>query len=215
MAAEALPESPDGVAVDGSGGCSDLDARVEMLRESNERLRRSNQRLLVERRRLARLALLDGLTGLPNRRMFDEALDRALVRSRWSGATIGVLLVDLDGFKAINDTMGHPRADLALTGFARRLGATVRANDLAARLGGDEFAIVARTIGHPSELEVVARRVLVAARAPSPPLPGLSASIGAVECGAGSDRGAVLRAADDLLYEAKRAGGDRFVTGRV
>ncbi|MFN7134383.1 MAG: GGDEF domain-containing protein, partial [Myxococcales bacterium] len=93
-------------------------------------------------RRLAELSLTDGLTGLKNRRAFDEQLRRELERARRSGAPFAVVLVDLDHFKALNDRYGHPAGDRALQAAASLLGRAVRSQDSVYRVGGEEFAIL-------------------------------------------------------------------------
>ena len=97
--------------------------------------------------RLAHLALHDPLTGLPNRRALSEALERAIARAQRTGLPLAVLALDLDGFKAINDGLGHPAGDATLLEIADRLRCTIRRSDLVARLGGDEFAVIATEAG--------------------------------------------------------------------
>jgi len=92
---------------------------------------------------IRRLALEDSLTGLANRNWFQEQLGGALKRSARSGKPVGVIMLDLDRFKAVNDLIGHPGGDKVLQAVANRLKASVRQTDTVARLGGDEFAIVA------------------------------------------------------------------------
>ncbi|WP_231376220.1 sensor domain-containing diguanylate cyclase, partial [Magnetospirillum fulvum] len=101
---------------------------------------------ITERKRqedkILREAKHDALTGLPNRRMFEETLDAVLTEAEIEASRVAVLLVDLDGFKAINDTRGHDAGDALLCEMARRMAAAVRVGDMVARLGGDEFVIV-------------------------------------------------------------------------
>ncbi len=103
---------------------------------------RASRRLRAQAAENARLALLDPLTGLPNRRLFNDRLDRAAAVSARSGLRLGVLLLDVDRFKDVNDTLGHPRGDALLVEVAERLRRTIREADTVARLGGDEFAIL-------------------------------------------------------------------------
>lgn len=107
----------------------------------------------------ARLALLDPLTGLPNRRLLAERIDRAAIAAARSGQPMGLLLLDVDGFKEINDTLGHNRGDTLLVEIAARLSTVVRDADTVARLGGDEFAILAPTIASLLDADRLARRV--------------------------------------------------------
>jgi diguanylate cyclase (GGDEF)-like protein len=107
----------------------------------------------------ARLALLDPLTGLPNRRLLNERLERASAASARTGDSVGLILLDIDRFKEVNDTLGHPRGDALLVEVARRLKEVVRDTDTVARLGGDEFAVLLPTTGGVAESAVIADRV--------------------------------------------------------
>ena len=148
------------------------------------------------------LALHDALTGLANRRAFERTLAKELRREDPDTA---VLLLDLDGFKAINDTWGHDVGDEVLRAVAQRMTETVRSTDVVARLGGDEFAVVARPT---QQAELLSQRLRMAI---SRPLqvggvllhPGVS--VGWSPVAAGTTREDVLREADRLLYDEKRA----------
>ena len=107
----------------------------------------------------ARLALLDPLTGLPNRRLLAERLERASTASARSGDSVGLILLDIDRFKEVNDTLGHPRGDALLVEVARRLKEVVRETDTVARLGGDEFAVLLPATGGIEETAMIAGRV--------------------------------------------------------
>ena len=107
----------------------------------------------------ARLALLDPLTGLPNRRLLNERLERAAAASARTGDSVGLILLDIDRFKEVNDTLGHPRGDALLVEVARRLKEVVRDTDTVARLGGDEFAVLLPTTGGVAESAMIAGRV--------------------------------------------------------
>jgi diguanylate cyclase (GGDEF)-like protein len=107
----------------------------------------------------ARLALLDPLTGLPNRRLLAERLERASAASARSGDSVGLILLDIDRFKEVNDTLGHPRGDALLVEVARRLKDVVRETDTVARLGGDEFAVLLPATGGIEETAMIAGRV--------------------------------------------------------
>src|SRR4030081_173777 len=125
---------------------------------------------VTERRRLeeelAHQAFRDSLTGLANRALFQDRLTQALARRARSREPVGVLMLDLDGFKAINDTMGHDAGDEVLVEVAARLGACVRPGDTVARRGGDEFTILLENMGDPSVIELVAARVAEHLRKP-------------------------------------------------
>lgn len=107
----------------------------------------------------ARLALLDSLTGLPNRRMLADRLERVIADSRADGTTVGLALLDVDRFKDINDSLGHDRGDELLEQVAGRLRGALRENDVVARLGGDEFALLLPDIRSVADAEAAARRV--------------------------------------------------------
>lgn len=167
-------------------------------------------------------AQTDGLTGIANRRAFDEALERAVRRSRRTNEPLSLLLLDLDHFKSLNDTAGHQAGDLVLRHFARVLAQEARRpDDLAARYGGEEFALILPSTDQAGALEVAKRLRdnLAAAKLPHPNgIEGrVTVSIGAVTAvsEAGRDVGSLLSTADARLYEAKKAGRDRAIAGTV
>ena len=169
-------------------------------------------RLEHSRRELERLARVDALTGLANRREFDERLGLALKRLQRPHAPLAVLLLDIDHFKSINDTHGHAVGDVVLRAFAERLRGSVRETDLVARPGGDEFAILIEDAS-PGSAEAVAGKVIDAARAPVPIDGGeipISTSIGIAYAHGPVDAGALLKQADAALYAAKGAGRGRY-----
>jgi diguanylate cyclase (GGDEF)-like protein/PAS domain S-box-containing protein len=172
----------------------------------------------VTSRKLAELELTaaarrDPLTGLLNRTALLEGLGSALDRSRRSGRAGAVLFCDLDGFKGVNDSLGHEDGDLVLMAVAERLGAQVRTVDTAARIGGDEFVVVVEEVDRDDLLQLVARieqalAVPVTLRGRS--LPPLTISIGIATLAPDSpDVETVLRQADEAMYAAKRAGRNR------
>ncbi|HYH25387.1 MAG TPA: EAL domain-containing protein [Blastococcus sp.] len=167
----------------------------------------------VNQRELERLAYTDYLTGLPNRARFMAALDAARVRAG-QGEPSSVLLIDLDGFKAVNDVAGHDAGDQLLVQVADQLRRGARAQDLVARLGGDEFALLVP--GGPDEATGLAERLVVALdrsyRAPSPgdhgagPVFTVSGSIGVAGLDGAADVSDTVRQADLALRAAKAAG---------
>jgi len=166
-------------------------------------------------RMLGAQARRDPLTGLLNRAGFDEAIDHELAAASRYGAP-ALLLVDLDGFKSVNDTAGHLAGDRILVGVARLLEQTARAGDFVARLGGDEFAVVLpRT--ELAKAELVGRRLVEAAARDrrlswSDGRVGLSVGVGGCDDGADAQPATaeqLVAAADTAMYRAKRAGGDR------
>jgi diguanylate cyclase len=107
----------------------------------------------------ARLALLDSLTGLPNRRMLADRLERAITEAELAGSIVGLALLDVDRFKDINDSLGHDRGDELLQQVAARLRGALREDDVVARLGGDEFAILLPDVRSVADADAAARRV--------------------------------------------------------
>ena len=171
-----------------------------------------------ERKRLQddmrRRAMHDPLTGLPNRAMFMESLERAAHKARRRFARFSVLFIDLDHFKEVNDTMGHPAGDALLQEVARRLIAAVRSSDMVARLAGDEFVVLVEEHGGPEEVMIVAQKALVALRAPIVidwREASVSASIGIASFPEdGADIPELVRNADAAMYQAKELGRNSF-----
>jgi two-component system cell cycle response regulator len=162
-------------------------------------------------------ASADGLTGLSNRRVFEEALSAELHRSRRRGYEMGLLMIDLDHFKTINDRFGHAAGDEVLRETAARLAAAAREEDTVARYGGEEFVVMLPELGH-DDLGRVAERFRRAFADRPFDLHGgervVTASVGAVAFpGSGDDAAVLVEAADAALYAAKRAGRDRIVVG--
>jgi len=165
-------------------------------------------RLKLAKQRLAMLAESDVLTGLANRKKFGDALAAALGRAERYGGMVGVLYIDVDHFKPINDAHGHATGDAVLCEFARRLRDCVRETDLAARIGGDEFAVLVENAESVRALGAIAAKLLDA-------LDGdfvvedvalkVDASIG-IGFARSGDAKLVLRMADKGLYDAKTAG---------
>jgi diguanylate cyclase (GGDEF)-like protein len=169
--------------------------------------------LLVLRRQqrtLRRAARLDHLTGLGNRKALEEALEEALIGARSTGESVAVLMLDLDGFKQVNDTLGHDKGDLVLQEIARRLHANVFEYDTPARLGGDEFAVVLRHLREAEDVAAVGHRLRDALTQPididgTPRFVG--ASVGAAtHPDHGRSAEELLRGADAAMYRAKRDG---------
>jgi diguanylate cyclase (GGDEF)-like protein/PAS domain S-box-containing protein len=160
------------------------------------------------------LAHHDTVTGLPNRVLLADRLEQALVRARRDGISVAVLFLDLDGFKAINDTAGHHVGDRLLAEVANRLQATVRERDTVARLGGDEFAIILEGAKSMSAVGGIARKLLYALAAPVNIDGGdlyVTTSIGISRFGRdGEDVHSLLRKADSAMYRAKEAGKNTF-----
>jgi diguanylate cyclase (GGDEF)-like protein len=171
--------------------------------------------IAIERQRameqLVHDARHDGLTGLPNRTSIVERLDTALAGAQ-PDEECAVLFIDLDGLKALNDTLGHDRADEVLREIGLRLSASVRADDFAGRFGGDEFIVVAKGASHAQAAELGTRLLEAISR----PIEGVkstvvTASVGiAMIRGSGMDAREAIREADSAMYAAKRAGRDGY-----
>jgi diguanylate cyclase (GGDEF)-like protein len=164
---------------------------------------------------LEELAYHDGLTALPNRRSFRDALQRLTEPPQRPGSGFFLLLIDLDHFKQINDTHGHATGDAVLVAVAGCLQAALREGDRVARLGGDEFAVLLPGTTDPAGAERVARRIfdglaaMLTKHPALPPTPGISIGAAAFPADA-TDPDALYHAADLALYRAKNAGRNRF-----
>jgi two-component system, cell cycle response regulator len=181
-------------------GSVDADLLVRSIRHATERKRAENRR--------ARHALHDGLTGVPNRELFLDRLNHALARARRTHLPPAVFFVDLDGFKAINDHLGHQAGDEALRRVARALEGELRTEDVLCRQGGDEFSVIAVAAGSGEANELARRLVNAVSRAGHGETPEpLSASAGWATFGE-PERSAegLLARADEALREAKRSG---------
>ena len=169
----------------------------------------AEQALLASQRELETLARVDSLTGLPNRRQFDERLALAVARSQRPGLPVALLYLDIDHFKQINDTHGHGVGDQVLQVFAERLVGCVRAGDLAARLGGDEFVVLVEDALLPQAAEIIARK-LIATMDIDITVDGIrvraTTSVGIAYCPFRTSGEVLMAAADAALYGAKKAG---------
>lgn len=166
---------------------------------------------------LSELVRVDTLTGLGNRYQFNEVLPIALLRSQRAGTGVALMFLDVDRFKAINDTHGHVVGDQVLERFAERLKGCVRATDTVARLAGDEFVILLEGLGGESEPELVADKIIAAMATPLAIEGGLeievSTSMGVAYCAPGQihvDAAELMARADKALYVAKRAGRNTY-----
>ena len=197
----------DGVSVQVQVRCSDLRGDptvaglVLTLRDVTE------QRQLEEQ--LKHQAFHDALTGLPNRLLFQDRISQQLAAARRDGTTAGVLFVDLDDFKVVNDTMGHGVGDELLATTAVRLAGLIRESDTAARLGGDEFALLIGNVADSAAVEAAAARVVRAFGEPFALPSGAvltTVTVGVATTGDSADTDELLRHADLALYAAKAAG---------
>ncbi len=159
-------------------------------------------------------AFHDLLTGLPNRILFKDRLGVALKQAKRKNKRVGVMFIDIDRFKLVNDTFGHAEGDLLLRAIASRLSATLRRGDTLARLGGDEFTVLLPDINQPEDAEVIARKVLEALATPVRLSQGefrATVSVGiALFPRDGTTAEDLTRHADAAMYQVKRSGKNAF-----
>jgi diguanylate cyclase (GGDEF)-like protein/PAS domain S-box-containing protein len=164
--------------------------------------------------RIAHMAHHDALTDLPNRVLFRQRMADALAQRCRTGSLVGALCIDLDNFKLVNDTLGHPIGDRLLEDVAERIERVIRQRDTAARLGGDEFAVLVPELKSPQELAVLAQRLIEIVSEPylvEGHLVTVGTTIGiAVAPTDGEDADRLLRNADLALYRAKADGKSTF-----
>ena len=181
-------------------------ARLLILRDITE------QTELLQR--LHRAANYDPVTGLPNRMLFHEHITQAIREARRHDDRVGLLFVDFDGFKRVNDTFGHDVGDRLLHQIGRRLQQVLREGDSVARFAGDEFLITLTQVSDVNEASVVARKVLATFEAPfelNEHTVTTSASIGVAFFPDDAENASeLLRRADGAMYRAKEQGGNRF-----
>ncbi|WP_411278980.1 putative bifunctional diguanylate cyclase/phosphodiesterase [Gemmatimonas sp.] len=174
---------------------------IGMIQDITERKRMEGQ--------LLKQAFQDDLTGLANRVLFRDRLGHALDRRRRGDSRVAVILLDLDGFKRVNDSLGHAVGDELLQLVGRRIASTVRAGETVARLGGDEFAVVIESVEQGDDPDVLAERLLVLLRTPMR-IGGrevvVGVSIGIAVASPTDDEETVLRNADTAMYAAKSSG---------
>jgi diguanylate cyclase (GGDEF)-like protein/PAS domain S-box-containing protein len=186
----------------------------DALKRTTAELSRSNAQLRMSQDHLSYLANHDSLTGLPNRKLFNERLVEALVWARQGKQQIALLFLDLDGFKAVNDTLGHGVGDLLLQAVARRLSTCLRSSDTVARLGGDEFVVILPAIPGEEEVQRVAQKILSTLREPfSLDQHGVqvTTSIGiSIYPNDAEEAEELLQIADNAMYEAKKLGKNQF-----
>ncbi|WP_311221590.1 MULTISPECIES: EAL domain-containing protein [unclassified Acidovorax] len=196
-----------------------LDARLQgRARQLTRSLKDSNAKLQSANAALHKQAFADALTGLPNRLLLEDRLHHALLRldranHQRTAERLGVLFVDLDGFKPINDSFGHAAGDAILQSAAQRLRTEARQSDTVARLGGDEFLVLLEDVGQTADCLAVVNRILAALSQPFD-LAGrqvqISCSIGVVVYPNQGERDKLVANADAAMYAAKRAGGNGY-----
>jgi diguanylate cyclase (GGDEF)-like protein len=184
----------------------------------NAKLYEQAQQELADRRKaekaIKHLANHDALTGLPNRRLFNERILLEISRAERNNQKIGVMLFDLDHLKSVNDSYGHNIGDLLLQAVAQRLLGLLRKSDTVARMGGDEFLLILPDMNKPQDAFLTAERILSALSSPYL-LEGyevsITTSIGiAVFPDDGYDPDSLIKKADIAMYKAKEKGGNTF-----
>ena len=205
-----------------ASGSREVDALARGFNQMMSQLQQRDERLnheLHQRRqaevRLNDLAYFDNVTGLHNRHYFRERIDTAVTRAAHEHGRCALIYIDLDGFKQVNDTLGHDRGDELLREVGRRLTDTLRRSDGVCRLGGDEFAVIIDDDSHLEQVEAVAAKlveVLAASyRVGDRNAPPVSASIGAcLYPDEADDRDSLMRHADSAMYRAKERGKNRY-----
>jgi diguanylate cyclase (GGDEF)-like protein len=225
VTAEVLCESAEelGVSAQGLSQAQDvlqmsLDFSLLRMAECFEsERRRTDEELSQREQELAFLATHDALTGLPNRTLIIDRVEQMLARSARRDTSMVALFIDLDNFKAINDTLGHSAGDELLKAVAQRLDGVVRDGDALGRLGGDEFVVISEGISLDAGPELIAERLLEALKQPfelsgaGPASFKVNASVG-IAMGDVASAEELLRHADIAMYRAKWDGKNRFAT---
>ncbi len=186
----------------------------EELKRTAAELVRSNAELAQSATQLRHLANHDPLTGLPNRKLFQERLDQALVWANENEQLVALLFLDLDGFKQINDTQGHDVGDLLLKAVARRLTGCLRSSDTVSRLGGDEFTVILPAIPSSQDAGRVAEKILSTLSQPfeiEEHTISVTTSVGiSLFPQDGRDAETLVKSADNAMYCAKELGKNRY-----
>lgn len=193
---------------------TDSKLREESLKRKAEELVRSNHELKIQEDHLRYLAYNDPLTGLPNRKYFLEKLQESLEWSEHNNSLLGLLFIDLDGFKQVNDTLGHEMGDCLLVTVAERLNNILCNSDTVARLGGDEFTIILRSIPDIEIISAISKKILCALSEPillDKNIANISASIGiSIYPNNSKNADIMIRQADAAMYDAKKSGKNCF-----
>ncbi len=185
-----------------------------IVRHADGIIRAHERERFANEQRIAHQAYFDALTGLPNRAHFVERLDEAVKLSRRSGRSSGVMFIDLDRFKWVNDSLGHDAGDQLLRILSQRFGACVRESDMLFRMGGDEFTVILNNLSHADDAAYVARRMIAATAEPvrlfdHAVVAGASVGISIFPADA-QDAGRLVKNADSAMYLAKESGRNRF-----
>ncbi len=185
-----------------------LGAVVGYLRDVRVLLHRQKKQLMAQQTQLLHLAQHDALTGLPNRSLFMDRLERAVAQAKRSGDTVAVCFLDLNGFKQVNDTLGHAAGDELLRQLAERLARRCRESDTLARMGGDEFTVLATGLQSDASVRRVAQSLLEVFHLPfiiEGEEVSIGSSLGLARYPQDAHRAAdLLQFADSAMYRVKR-----------
>jgi diguanylate cyclase (GGDEF)-like protein len=178
-----------------------------------DKLKQKQTALELAYKNIEKMAYYDSLTGLPNRRLFQEQLNKELSRHKENNAEFALLFLDLDGFKQINDTLGHEVGDLLLQEAGLRLTSSIRETDLLSRLAGDEFVVLLPEVSHSETIRVTQRllNVLQPIFMIDENIVKVTASIGiAIYKNGGETADTMIKYADIAMYQAKKKGKNNF-----
>jgi diguanylate cyclase (GGDEF)-like protein/PAS domain S-box-containing protein len=203
------------------GSAMTVEVNASAVEHQGRRAILSINRDVTERKRMEEtireMALRDPLTGLPNRKLLYDRLEVAIAAARRNRRLLALMYLDLDGFKEVNDRLGHAAGDELLIGFSRRLGSALRDSDTVGRMGGDEFTILIPEVPSGKVADDLARKLLSELRKPisvAGEVVTVTASLGFTLFPAGGETpDELLRSADAAMYRAKGAGKDRFEQG--
>ncbi|MDT8902039.1 diguanylate cyclase domain-containing protein [Anaeroselena agilis] len=187
-----------------------LVSHIEVLKIRNAEIEESRERIRQSEAKYKNLALYDSITGLPSRILFQERLARALLHAKKTEASVALLFIDIDHFKAVNDRGGHESGDAVLRETGKRIVACLREEDTAARFGGDEFVVLLEDLHDRQSAMKTGERVMAAMAVPFEVngeafAVSISIGISLYPCD-GEDIDSLLKSADAAMYGVKRKG---------
>lgn len=213
-----IGEEREATGLHKDGSSFPVDLRMSEMRLEERHLFIGTVRDITERKeaeqRILHLATHDVLTSLPNRVLLYDRINQAITQAHRSGNCVGVIFVDLDKFKVVNDSLGHDTGDLLLQAVAAKLSMTLRETDTVARQGGDEFIIVVPGLGHPEDTAVIAQKLLASLSEPFMVKTyelHTGASIGiSIYPHDGEDVATLMKNSDTAMYHAKESGRNNY-----